>query len=479
MASTPNNPTSGTQTTSPSSRKKGKNNLWLILLACLLFAGALIGFTVIKPGKTETAPVATTPVVRGDIEKIVAATGKVEANFEVEIKAKASGKIIRLPYDVSDYVSQGALLVQLDPIDENRAVSQASASLSGLESKASQSRINLNVAQRTLETDIAKAKADLSAAQAKYKDASTKSNRLRTLVQSRYISQEEYETGLTTTSQADTDLKNAQTRLRELQTQKVALQAQAEDVEYTAAQAEAQRVALASSEQRLAETKIYAPIAGVVTTRLGQIGQIVSSGISNVGGGTAIMTIADLSHIYVLASVDESDIGQVREGQPVNITADAFPGEKFQGKVVRIAPKGLEESNVVTFEVKIEVTGPNNKLLKPAMTTNVEIITAHRDNVLKLPAEAVNTGRKGNSFVLISQPEQKQPARKRITVGLNNGTDVEILQGLTEGQQIVLNQGQARSRWRKNASDTSQSQAGNTRRGQMMMMRGMGGGGRR
>ncbi|MHA4875625.1 hypothetical protein, partial [Enterococcus faecium] len=79
-----------------------------------------------------------------------AATGKVEANFEVEIKAKASGKIIRLPYDVSDVVKTGDLLVQLDPIDEDRNVSQSQASLSGLESKASQSRVNLSVAERNL-----------------------------------------------------------------------------------------------------------------------------------------------------------------------------------------------------------------------------------------------------------------------------------------------------------------------------------------
>lgn len=461
----------------PSFRKGKGKPFWLLIGAGLLLSGALLWFAW-QPQKTETVPLATAPVTQGPIEKIVAATGKVEANFEVEIKAKASGKIIRLPYDVSDTVPQGALLVQLDPIDENRAVSQASASLAGLESKASQSRVNLTVAQRNLETDIAKAKADLSASQAKNKDAHTKAQRLKTLVQGRYISQEEYETGLTTASQADAELQNAQTRLRELQTQLVALQAQAEDVEYTAAQAQAQRVALASSQQRLSETKIYAPIAGVVTTRLGQIGQIVSSGISNVGGGTAIMTLADLSHIYVLASVDESDIGQVREGQPVHITADAFPGENFKGTVVRIAPKGVEESNVVTFEVKIEVSGPNSKLLKPAMTTNVEIITAHRDNALKIPAEAIISDKHGGTFVRVPQPTQgAKPARVPVTIGLNNGTEAEVMSGLKRGDSVVINQGQPRSRWRKDGA--GQQGSNNTRRGQMMMMRGMGGGGRR
>lgn len=457
------------------SSKKNKGKLfWLLLVVGLLLAGAGVWFAV-QPQKKETAPITTAPVTQGVIEKTVAATGKVEANFEVEIKAKASGKIIRLPYDVSDTVPQGALLVQLDPIDENRAVNQASASLAGLESKAAQSRVNLTVAQRTLETDIAKAKADLSASQAKHKDAHTKAQRLNTLVRDRFISQEEYETGVTTASQADAELENAKTRLRELQTQKVALLAQAEDVEFAAAQAQAQRVALASSQQRLSETKIYAPIAGVVTSRLGQIGQIVSSGISNVGGGTAIMTLADLSHIYVLASVDESDIGQVKEGQPVHITADAYPGQKFQGKVVRIAPKGLEESNVVTFEVKIEVFGPNSKLLKPAMTTNVEIITAHRNNALKIPADTIITTPNGRTFVRVPNPDGDKPTRVPVTIGLNNGTEAEVIRGLNAGDQVVMNQGQPRSRWRKDATE-SRGGGNNTRRGQMMMMRGMGGG---
>ncbi len=180
----------------------------------------------------------------------------------------------------------------------------------------------------------------ISGAQAKFKDAQTKSKRLGLLAQERYISQEEYETGQTTAAQASRDFQNAETRLRELQTQQLALQTQAGDVQYAAAQAQAQQVALETSRQRLAETRIYAPISGVVTSRLGQIGQIVSSGISNVGGGTAIMTLADLSHIYVLASVDESDIGQVKEGQPVKITGMPFPASNSTAAWCALPPKG-------------------------------------------------------------------------------------------------------------------------------------------
>jgi len=449
-----------------------KNFKWLLIgLSGLLLLAAFFTWQTFstKPSQKTSS---TVTVSQGEFLKTVTATGKVVANFEVEIKAKASGKIIRLPYDVSDYVQKGALLVQLDPIDENRNVSQAEDTLAGFESKASQARVNLNVAQRTLATDIAKGRADLAAAQAKATDARNKAQRLQVLVEKRYISQEEAETGKTTEAQAMTDLTNAKTHLRELETQAFALKSQSQDVEYATAQARTQQVALAQSQQRLSETKLYAPISGIITTRLGQIGNIVASGVTNVGGGIAIMTMADLSHIFVLASVDESDIGLVHEGQLVNITADAYPGQKFQGRVVRIAPEGVEDANVVTFEVKIEVTSPNNRLLKPAMTTNVDIVVADKPNVLKVPEDTVQTSRRGNRFVMLKTPEG-QMKRQCVTVGLDNGTEVEILQGLHAGDQLVSGQGQSHSRWRK---DGAPGGAGSNRRGQMMMMRGLGGG---
>jgi HlyD family secretion protein len=449
-----------------------KAKLWLLGLVVFLLVAGVAGWQLFSP-KPKQEAVTTVAVTQGSLIKAVSATGKVVPNFEVEIKAKASGKIVRLPYDVSDVVQKGALLVQLDPIDESRNVSQSTDSLSGFESKAAQAQVNLKVAQRTLNTDMARAKADLAAAQAKAKDAHAKAHRLQVLVQQRYISQEEADTGITTEAQALTDLKNAQTRLRELGTQQLALNSQSEDVQYASAQTRAQQVALAQAQQRLAETKLYAPISGVITTRLGQIGNIVASGVTNVGGGTAIMTMADLSHIFVLASVDESDIGQVREGQSVNITADAYPGQKFEGRVVRIAPEGVEEANVVTFEVKIEVQGANSHLLKPTMTTNVEIVVAQRANALKIPEDTVQTSRRGNRFVMVKTVDG-QLKRKRVTVGLSNGADIEILDGLQLGEQVALGQGQARSRWRKDQSQRGSDNSG--KRNQMMMMRGLGGG---
>lgn len=449
---------------------------WMIwLLVAIVALGGILFWMNAAQKKDDSATIETVPVERQDMTKKVAATGTVVANFEVEIKAKASGEIIRLPYDVSDTVKKGDLLVELNPIDENRNVSQALASLSGTRSKMSQSELNLQVARQTLQTDIAKANADLSAATAKQQDANSKNSRAAELVVNRYISQEEYETTTSTAAQARTDLENARIRLRELKTQQLSLKAQAQDLAIASADARVQQIALATSQQRLSETRIYAPISGVITSRLGQIGQIVASGVSNVGGGTAIMTLADLSHIFVLASVDESDIGQVREGQAVSITADAYPGETFQGHVVRISPKGIEETNVVTFEVKIEVDSKNKQLLKPLMTTNVEILIQKKAGVLTVPADAVMTGERGSLVQLLG--DDKKVHRRKVEVGLNDGVNVEVLSGVHEGDKIVTSQKELRSKWKKSQKGDNPSL--NNRRGQQMMMRGMGGGGRR
>ena len=142
------------------------------------------------------------------------------------------------------------------------------------------------------------------------------------------------------------------------------------------------------ARQRLTETRVVSPVDGVVTQRAVQIGQIISSGISNVGGGTTALVVSDLSRIFVLAAVDESDIGQVRPGQRVKVTVDAYRNREFAGEVVRISPRGVNVSNVVTFEVKIEVTARDKELLRPEMTANVEILIDERPDALLAPSDA-------------------------------------------------------------------------------------------
>jgi HlyD family secretion protein len=184
-----------------------------------------------------------------------------------------------------------------------------------------------------------------------------------------------------------------------------------------------------------------------VASRPVQIGQIIASGVSNVGGGTTFLTLSDLSRIFVVAAVDESDIGKVALGQAVTVTVDAFPLKEFKGTVVRIAAKGVNLSNVVTFEVKIEVTGNAKELLKPEMTANVkEILIAEKSDVLLVPCEAIVRKGRGKQIVTLVK-EGAENEDVTVETGITDGTKTEVVTGLTEGQTVLVRKGALETKW--------------------------------
>jgi HlyD family secretion protein len=424
-----------------------KKRVWLIIVAIGVIAIGIYSLRARGTAKADTASQASAvKVEEGPIRLAVDSTGRVVANLNVDIKCKASGEVISLPFDVSDTVTQGALLVQLDPVDEQRNVDQATVELSASQSKLDQARLNLEIAQRTLATEKDKAEAALKSAEAQAQDARAKADRMKQLLGKKLASQEDYDTAETAAIQAASDLDNARTHMDELKTQEVSLGLKQDDVRLAQTQVESDKVNLEIAQQRLKDTKVFAPMNSVVSALNVQKGQIISSAISNVGGGTTVLTLSDLSHVYVLAAVDESDIGKVQVGQPATITADAFPGLRFYGKVVRIATAGVNNSNVVTFEVKIEVLSRNRRLLKPEMTANVEVIAAEEENALLIPVEAVSRQR-GNSFVEVVKSDGTTEKRQ-VEVGINDGVKLQVLKGLSLGETVMVNKGEAQSRWR-------------------------------
>lgn len=418
----------------------------LIFLAAALLAGAgIYGWKHYSSGKAGEEPPATVKIERGPIRLSISSTGKVVSNLDVEIKCKASGEIIKLPFEVSESVRKGDLLLELDPADEQRRVDQAEVALSSSRAQLSIARENLTIAGRNLETDRDKAEAALKSAMARAEDARLKSGRVKELLEKNLSSREEYETAETTSVQASADLELARLKLDELKTRENSLEVSRFEVSMAEARMESDRIDLELARQRLMDTRVTAPIDGVVTSRNVQIGQIISSGISNVAGGTTTMVLSDLSRMFVLASVDESDIGKVSVGQPVEITVDAHPGKIFQGSVVLIATRGINVSNVVTFEVKIEVLSKSKSLLKPEMTANVEIIAAEKEDALLAPANAV-VRMAGSYYVTLFGKNQTGEDRS-VKIGISDGTRTEITEGLEEGDIIVLRSNGLESRW--------------------------------
>ena len=148
------------------------------------------------------------------------------------------------------------------------------------------------------------------------------------------------------------------------------------------------------------------------------------------------MTLSDLSRIYVNASVDEKSISGVRSGQKVDIVADSYPGQQFTGSVVRIAPEGVTTPSAVTFAVKIEVTGPGRKLLKPGMTAAVRVIEQTRDNAVLVPSDAVIRRQDKSYVTVVTSPGHTET--RPVQVGIGTPEKAEVIAGLTGTEQLLV-----------------------------------------
>jgi len=416
---------------------------WMIAVAAALLVGAA-GFYYWNMQQTDAANAeqrqfTTARVERTAIRQEVSCSGSVESNLDVEIKCKASGQIITLPFDISDHVAQGELLLKLDPIDEERSVRKAEVQLASSEARLAQAKQNLLVGEAELKNARMEAQATLASADASYKDLREKAQRTAALREKKYASAEEVTSAEAAAVQAESLVQKARVGIDALAVQEQKLELLRQDIKLAEAEVSSNQIALEDARQRLTETQVYAPMAGVISDRMVQVGQIIASPTMNVSGGTALLTLSDLSRVFVLASVDESDVGHVRAGQSATITVDAFPDEYFRGEVVRVATTGENVSNVVTFEVKIEILDEAKNKLLPEMTADVEILVAAKDNALSVPSEAI--ARRGpDKIVLAPGGPGEEPRAVKVKTGIENDSHTEILAGLQEGATILITQ---------------------------------------
>jgi len=350
--------------------------------------------------------------------------------------------VTQLPVDISQSVRKGDLLVQLDPTDEELDVRSAEVVVAQAQARLAQAKATLEQATLNLETSRKKTASDLESARVQAAHARARADRQKELLAHQLTSQEEYEAAESEAANALAALRAAEVAVEEIRQQEVALETRRQDVILAEADLRAAQIALDQQKKELQYTTVVAPIDGTVSSLDVQVGTIVASGINNVSGGTTLMTLADLSRIFVEAKVDEADIGGVRVGQRARVMVDSYPDLIFEGKVVRVAVKGVESSNVVTFEVKVEVTDERKGLLKPQMTANVSIIEAERDDVLMLPTAAIQR-REGKAFVKLPSGELRA-----VELGVEGAEHVEIVSGLREGESVLANLIDQPSRWR-------------------------------
>ena len=196
-----------------------------------------------------------------------------------------------------------------------------------------------------------------------------------------------------------------------------------------------QTLQLSEAATDLGYTSVYAPRNGVVMQKFVEEGSVVPAGTAALKEGTGIVSIADISQMFVLAEVDEADMAGVRVGQTAEVTASVLPDRKLPAHVVKIFPMGQEEQNVVRFQVRVQVDSPPPQL-RPGMTADVTVHVAERQNVLIVPDVCI-TRSKGKASVDVMGASGQTETRE-VVAGLSNWEDTEIVSGLQEGETVLI-----------------------------------------
>ena len=398
-----------------SGTRKSRKGLYIGLGVGLIGALGVAGLVTLKGAGPDVDASRLVAVERGTMVKSVVATGKVEPITKIEIKSKANGIIKALNADVDRSVNPGDILVELDR-------EQLAAALRGAEANLLAGRASLEGAEAQLQKNTVEAEGpDAAFARRAYE-------RAQSLFAQHLVAQSSLD-------EAQSAVEVAENRKRAAESQLVVSRAKVAEARAQVAHAKA---AADRSAEDVANATIRAPIRGTVLSRDVEIGSPVSSILNLGANATLVMTLGDIDQVFVRGKVDEADIGRVRLGQPARIRVETFKDKVFDGRVTQISPMGVEKDNVTTFEVRVSIDNPG-KALKANMTANAEIVLEEHPDSLILPESAITYDAQKNAFVDVVAEGAKNGRRKvAVKIGLSNGTKVQVLDGLKQGDKVIL-----------------------------------------
>ena len=326
-----------------------------------------------KKDSKQTLVYQVTTLAPATISSSVTATGTVEPVKQVEVGTQVSGIISKIYVDYNSVVKEGQLIAELD--------------------------------MSVLQTELESSRANLNAAKVEYDYQQRNYQRIKGLYDKELVSATEFEQAQYSYDKAKFSYSQAQSN-------------------YT------------KSQKNIGYAKIYSPIDGVVLSRAVDEGQTVASGFST----PTLFTIAnDLTAMRVIANVDEADIGEVKEGQRVEFEVDAFPEDTFTGSVTQVRLQATTTSNVVTYQVVIDAPNPEQKLM-PGLTANITIYTLDKHGVIAVPVRALRFTPEGEKYrenTVWKQQEDGKLEPATVKTGVNDGVQVEILEGLQFGDKVV------------------------------------------
>ncbi len=429
--------------------------------AVVAFLAAVVGFTVHQSGK-NVATVQTAKVQRQDLSAVVSASGEIRPKTYVNLGANAFGKITHLLVKEGDHVRKGQLLAQLENVQSSADVNANQASVQAAETDAIAAEAALKTSQ-----------ADLLRAQADYERNKLDWDRAQSLFKDGLIAKSDFDSRRNAWATADSGLVQAQARVAQAKAQK-------DSADKHVSQS---RATLTRFTDVLQKATYTAPYDGVITNLPVREGETMVMGIQNSPGST-LMTLADMSVITAEVKVDETDIVNVRLGQPADVTIDAIPNKTFHGTVSEIGDNAIVRSTGVAtsqntttseeakdFKVVVTLTDPP-KDLRPGLSTTAKITTAARSNVLAIPIQALSVRTKaqlekdkaapGSVHAAAPAPQEvasKDEASKDkdlkqdvqgvfvirnkkaefvpVTTGIAGTSDIEVINGLKDGDEVI------------------------------------------
>ena len=340
------------------------------LVALVLMASISVGAYYSRHSTHIPAPV-TASVTRGDIVSVVASTGTLNAVTTVQVGSEITGTIESLGADFNQIVRKGQILAKLDQSIYQTTVEQAKAALGSAQADAERYR----VIQSAADTALARA---------------------RELHDQQLMTDEDFQAAQTDSRSAAAQVASGDAIVRQAQS------------------------AVDTAEVNLSKTIIESPIDGVVVARSVDVGQTVSA---NMSAPTLFILAADLSKMEVDASIDESDVGRVKVGQPVTFHVDAFMDDTFTGNVLQVRLNPTVDSNVVTYTTIIDAPNPTMQL-KPGMTATLAIEVGRHDHVLRVPAAALKWRPTPDVLAQYGAKGVTMPPGKATTVWISNGTTI-------------------------------------------------------
>jgi HlyD family secretion protein len=395
-------------------KKRRRRLIWAAIGVVVLGGGGYGVMAALRPNRTID-PSKLADVERGDLARVVVATGKIQPLSKADIKSKASGIVKKIYVDYGDRVTVGQVLAELDKIQLEAAERAAKANLQAAEAAKNSAIASLERNKVDAEgPDVPFLKLSMERAEKEFNEGVVS----KSVVED---AQKNYQLGLNKQLSAQANL--------------VVSRAEIAKAEGMLAQSKA---SLDNAEEDLHNSTIVSPINGLVLSRDVNVGDAVSSILVLGSQATPIMTLGDVSEVYVQGKVDEADIGKVYLNQPARIVVESFKDKQFTGKVTKISPLGKEKDNVTTFEVRVSIANATGEL-KASMSANAEILLEEKKNVLMVPEAALIYDKERKASVELPDARGENGKKKvRVKLGISNGVKTEVLEGLNEKQQVIL-----------------------------------------